>query len=407
MKNFTIITLNNGIRCVHQRTKSPVAYLAITINSGTRDELKKEHGVAHLVEHLMFKGTKRRSAYQVNSRLESLGGEMNAYTTKEETVVHATCLKNDYRKGVDLLTDMVFNSTFSEAEIIKEKEVIIDEINSYKDSPAELIFDHFEELLFENSALGRNILGNKQVLRSIKQKNIIDFIKRTYNTNQIILSSSANISAEKFTKICNDILGDIPANTRDFNRITTTKQPQFTIEKNKNTHQIHTIIGGYAYSINDPRRIALSLLINILGGPSSLSILNQTLREKRALTYSVEASYTPYLSEGLYIIYFGCESAKHEQAMDLITSEIDKLKDNLLTVNKLSQYKKQFIGQMTLAADNSESMMLSIAKSILTFGEFETIEALAKKISEITPQDISEVANEIFANDNQYKLMYK
>lgn len=384
-----------------------MAYLAITVGSGTRDEAETEHGVAHLVEHMLFKGTQKRTTYQVNNRLEGGGGELNAYTTKEETVVHATCLKSDYLKALDLLTDMIFNSKYPPSEIDRERNVIIDEINSYKDAPSELIFDDFEELIFADSSLGRNILGSKPVLRKLKRDDITTFVSRTYNTDQIVVSSSANISHERFAELCNKVLANIPANLRTWERKTTERKVVFDIEKSKSTHQVHTLLGGYAYSIHEPQRLAFTLLINILGGASSLSILNQVLREKNALTYGVDACYTPYASEGVWMIYFGCEATKHDKAMELILEQLSILRNTPLTTNKLSRLKRQFIGQLTLASDNSESLLQSIAKSLLTFGEFEDMDSVIHRITEVTPAEIQAVAQDVLDEKNISKLIYR
>lgn len=407
MTEYSNFTLPNGIRCVHRRVKSPVANIGITINAGTRDEGAEQHGVAHLVEHLLFKGTESRSAYHVNNRLESVGGELNAFTTKEETVVHATSLKQDYVRGVDLLADMIFRSIYPEKELEKEREVIIDEINSYKDSPSELIFDEFEELLFADTTLGRNILGSKRNLRKATRGQLVDYTGRTYNTDQMVFSSSANISHERFRAICEKYLGDIATNMRDFERVAPTKQPIFRVERSKKTYQTHCLMGGYAYDLSSEKRILLAFLINILGGASSLSRLNMSLREKHALTYNVEASYTPYTDSGIYTIYFGCENQKAERSEELVRREIALLRDKELSPSQLARAKKQFVGQLVLAADNSENFMLSIAKSILIYNEFDSMETIAAKINSIQSGELLEVAKEIFTDDNIYTLIYR
>lgn len=407
MQEFSVITLSNGIRCVHRRVKSPVANIALTVNSGTRDESSEQHGVAHLVEHLLFKGTARRTAYQINNRLESVGGELNAFTSKEETVIHASCLTADYTKGVDLLRDMMFNSNYAEREIEKEKEVIIDEINSYKDTPSELIFDDFEELLFAGSTLGRNILGTPRQLKKIGRDNLTDYVAQNYNTDQIVFSSSSSLTHTQFQQKCEKILGNIPSNTHIPNRQKPEAQPHFAVERNKKTYQIHTVLGGNAYSLFDDKRIAFSLLINILGGQSSLSRLNQTLREKHALTYNVEASYTPYSDSGIWAIYFGCEADKHAQSHDLVMKEIEILRQNTLTDSQLRKAKRQFIGQLAISSDNNENFIMGIAKSLLVFNSFDTNEVITAKINSITSEELSIVANEIFTESNINSLIYK
>lgn len=407
MQEFSTIILDNGIRCVHRRVKSPVANIALTVNAGTRDEQPAQHGVAHLVEHMLFKGSEKRTAYQINSRLESVGGELNAFTSKEETVIHASCLGSDYTKGVDLLCDMMFRSTYPEREINKEKEVIIDEINSYKDSPSELIFDDFEELLFAGSTLGRNILGTPRQLSKIKRNDLTSYISDNYNTDQIVFSSSSSLTHAQFQQKCEKILSVIPPNIRSSSRVKPEIQPNFTVERNKRTHQIHTIIGGNCYSLYDPKRIVFTLLLNILGGSSSLSRLNQTLREKHALTYNVEANYTPYSDSGLWAIYFGCEAEKYEQSNELVMKEIDLLRTTPLTTNQLQRAKKQLLGQLAIGSDNNENFIMGVAKSLLVFNSFDTNAEISTKINSISSEQIWEVANEIFLPENTNRLIYK
>lgn len=407
MQEFSIVTLGNGIRCVHRRVKSPVANIALMVNSGTRDERPEQHGVAHLVEHLLFKGTTRRTAFQINSRLESVGGELNAFTSKEETVIHASCLTADYTKGIDLLCDMMFNSRYDQLEVAKEKQIIIDEINSYKDTPSELIFDDFEELIFADSTLGRNILGTAQQLRKIESNNLLDYVKLNYNTDQIVFSSSSSHTHAQFAAHCEKIWGSITANYRTSTRQKPTVQPKFTIERSKKTHQVHTIIGGNSYSLFDEKRIAFVLLINILGGPSSLSRLNQSLREKHALTYNIEASYSPYSDSGIWAVYFGCEADKHLKAMELVLREIDTLRTTTLTDTALRKAKRQLIGQLAISSDNNENFMMGIAKSLLIFNAFDTNAEIVAKVNSITKEDLCQVAQEIFSHDNLNSLTYK
>lgn len=407
MTEFDAFTLDNGIRCVHRYVRQPVAHIALTVGAGTRDERPDQHGVAHLVEHLMFKGTARRKAYHVNSLIENSGGELNAFTTKEETVLHATLLKAELAKGIDLLSDMAFNSTFNPVELTKEREVIVDEINSYRDSPSELIFDEFEELLFADSPLGRNILGGKRNILKIKQQHLLDYVASSYATDQIVFSASAQVSHARFNELCRNYLGQIPRNACQARRIAPAMQEHFDVTKSKNTYQTHCLLGGYAYDLSDAKRVTLAFLINMLGGPSSISKLNLQLREKHALTYGVEASYVPYSDSGLYTIYFGCDKDKLDQSLALIHSELESVKCNRLTSTILSRYKKQFIGQMTIASEGSESLMLGVAKSILVYNTFDSASEIAKKINSITPEDIMETANEILRNENINRLIYK
>lgn len=410
---FETFTLSNGIRCVHRLPRGgradSVAHIALTIGAGTRDEAAEQHGVAHLVEHLMFKGTGRRSAYQVNSLLENSGGELNAFTTKEETVIHATLLRSEFAKGVDLLSDMAFNSRFDSRELDKEREVIIDEINSYKDSPAELIFDEFEELLFVGSPLGRNILGSKRNLKRATREQLLDYVRGHYRPEQVVFSASARMSHKRFREVCEKYLGHLSFRDSDgaFVRKAPSRQPIFEITRHKNTYQTHCVIGGYGYDLNDEKRVLLAFLINVLGGPSSVSRLNMQLRERHALTYNVEAGYVPYSDSGVYTIYLGCDKDKLDRSMELVREELRKLRETKLTPVQLARAKKQFIGQLAISSENTENLMLGIAKSVLVYNAFDSTAEIAAKIGTITSEELQAAAREIFSEENQYTLIYQ
>lgn len=414
-KEFDTFTLSNGLRCVHRRPfggrAAAVAHIALTIGAGTRDEADDQHGVAHLVEHLLFKGTERRSAYQVNSLLENAGGELNAFTTKEETVIHATLLRSEVAKGMDLLADMAFCSRFDERELDKEREVIIDEINSYKDSPAELIFDEFEELLFAGSPLGRNILGSKRNLKRATRQQLVDYVSGYYRPEQVVFSASVQMPHGRFRELCERYLGGWTGNHNGRGalrpRVAPERQPLFRLTRHKNTYQTHSLIGGYGYNLHEPKRMLLAFLINLLGGPSSVSRLNMQLREKHALTYNVEAGYVPYCDSGLYTIYLGCDKEKLERSIELVQAELRKLREEKLSTAQLARAKKQFIGQMAIASDNTENLMLGVAKSLLVYGSFDSTAEIAAKIQSITADELREVAQEIFAEENQYSLIYQ
>lgn len=407
MDEIDIFTVSSGVRCVHRKVNSPVAHISLTIGAGTRDELATQHGVAHLVEHLMFKGTAKRSAYKVNSLLESVGGELNAFTTKEETVLHATCLSKYVAQSVDLLADMAFNSTFDLTDIDKERDVIIDEINSYKDSPSELIFDDFEELLFKGSGLGRNILGSKRDLKKIVRGDILNFTGTNYITSKMVFAASSSLSHAKFRAICSRVFGGIAsADGIICKREEPAKVEKFAVEQNRHAHQTHTLLGGYAYSAYDDRRLPLTLLLNILGGPSSMSRLNMVLREKHALTYSAEASYTPFIDAGIFTLYFSAEQSKAEKAERLLCVEVDKFQQNAMKSAELNRWKRQFVGQLLLSCENVEQSMLAIAKSELLYGEFDTNEQIIDKINSVTPADILVVAQDVLAEKNISKLTF-
>ena len=405
--NFYTHTLSNGIRIVHGRNASPVAYCCLMVNAGTRDELDNEHGIAHFVEHVIFKGTKRRKAYHIMSRLEDVGGDLNAYTTKEETVVHATFLKDDFHRAVELLYDIFFNSTFPEKELVKEKDVIIDEINSYKDSPSELIFDDFEELLYPNHPFGRNILGTKRHIKRFTKANIESFLKRNYNTDQIVFCSIGNIPFKSVVRLAHRYFGSVSSNYRSEVRMAIPHSKPQHKEVAKSTYQRHCMIGSKAYALNNEDRIGLYLLSNILGGPGQNSRLNLALRERNGLAYNVEATYTPYSDTGVFSVYFGTDKAQFERALSLVYAEMKRLRDVPLGVQQLVKAKKQLIGQLAIAAENSEALMLNTARAYMFFSEIDMLDNVSQKIESITANDLMRIANDILDPHKLSTLIYK
>ena len=401
-----VFTLPNGIRVAHVYSRSQVAYCGLSINTGTRDELNNEHGMAHFLEHTLFKGTHKRKAYHINNRLENVGGELNAYTTKEETVVHATILKTDFEKAIELISDIVFDSVFPEKEIEKEKTVIYDEIDSYRDSPSELIFDDFEDLLFAGSALGHSTLGTKKGIKKFKQANICNFINRTYNTDEMVFTSVGQITANKIEHWCEEYLAYQTANKRSFIRQQPVNYNPFTKTVNKSTFQSHCVIGNRAYGLNDERRVQLSLLINLLGGPMSNSILNTVLREKYGLVYNIETNYTAYTDAGVVNIYFGTAKQNLGKSIELVKTELKKICDTALTIMQLHKAKKQLIGQLAIACESNEQQMLAMGKSYLAHNRYESMDETVKRIQNISALQILEVANEVFAPEQLSTLIY-
>ncbi len=406
-KEFDLFTLHNGIRCIHRRTPSPVAHCALTIGSGTRDEAPAQHGVAHLLEHMLFKGTRRRRAYHINNTLENRGGELNAYTAKEETVVHATVLKADYRRAVDMIADVVFNSVFPEGEIEKEKGVIIEEINSYKDSPYDLIFDDFEDLLFSGSPLGRNILGSKRTIARLGRGDIFGFIDRTYNTPQMVFSSTGNIAPRRVQALCEELLGEVPSRDSESARAALPPYEKFEKTVGKGTFQSHCLMGNRAYGQCDPRRVALSLLVNILGGPMSNSILNEQLREKRGLSYNVESGYTLYSDTGVASIYFGADKDKIEQCMEIVAKELARLASSPLSSYRLNIAKRQLAGQIVVGSENNEGNMIGAGKSLLVYNAVDSISDSVAKIESVTASQIMEAAADVFNPAQMSVLAYR
>jgi len=405
VKEFETYILPNGIRGIHRQVRSGVTHCALVVNSGSRDERPSEYGIAHFTEHALFKGTERRKAYQVNCRLENLGGELNAYTTKEDTTLHATTLRHDFSRAVELISDVIFRSTYPEKELRKEREVIADEINTYKDSPSERIYDDFEDMIFAGSELGHNILGSKASIQRISTAEIKSFVGRTYTTDQMVFSSIGNFSAKSAQTVAERYLSDFQPTKREYQRIVPAVYEAFDKRISRHTHQSHGIIGTRGYGITDDRRLPLALLVNILGGPSANSLLNLLLREKYGLSYNVEASYTPYSDSGIVGIYFSSDHANTEQCIELIEEEIARLRGELITPRRLQVAKRQFVAQMAISMESNEGYMLGAGKSFLLYKDIDTLEEAYKKVMAITAEQIMEVAEDSFANLS--RLIYK
>jgi predicted Zn-dependent peptidase len=362
--------------------------------------------MAHFLEHTLFKGTSKRKAYHINNRLESGGGELNAFTTKEETVIHACVIASDFARAVELIADVTFNSTFPEREINKEKHVIFEEIDSCNDSPSELIFDDFEDLLFDGYPIGRNILGTKKTVKGFSPADITAFVQRTYNTDQMVFSSVGRISGKRLRYCCEKYFGEQPANTRTFAREKPERYTVFDKSLTKKTYQSHVILGNRAYDCHDSRRMALSLLMNCLGGPATNSILNTVLREKHGLVYTVEAGCTMYNDTGNVTLYYATSGENADKSYGLVMKELDGIKANLLSTYQLARAKKQFVGQYLIAQENSEQMMQTMGKSILSHNKIEDTKAVIRQIEAVKAAEIRDVANEIFHPNTISKLEY-
>ncbi|MCI7307519.1 pitrilysin family protein [Alistipes senegalensis] len=402
---FFTYRLPNGIRGIHRQVKGSVAHCALVIGAGSRDEHPDQYGLAHFTEHAFFKGTEHRRAWQVNCRLENLGGELNAFTTKEDTTIHATTLRGDFAKAAELIADIAFRSTFPDRELEREKEVIADEINTYKDSPADMIYDTFEDLLFADSELGHNILGRKASLMRYDGDAIRAFTARTHTTDQMVFSSIGNISAKAAEAVAARYFADRQATVRGFERVAPAAYAPFEKTVVKHTHQTHCIIGNRACGIGEEQRLPLALLTNILGGPSANSLLNVVLREKNGLSYNIEASYTPYGDTGIVAIYFSSDHSNAEQCVELIDGQLRKLRTAPLTARQLSMAKKQFIAQLAISSESNESYMLGAGKSLLVHDDVDTMEQVYAKVRDLTAAQLTEVAEAVFSNMS--RLIYK
>lgn len=407
LMDYQLHTLRNGIRVVHLPVNSPVSHCGILINAGSREEQEEEHGLAHFIEHVIFKGTQKRKAYHILSRLDDVGGEINAYTTKEETAFYAVFLNPHFERALELISDIVFNSTFPTQELEKEKEVVMDEINSYKDSPSELIFDDFEEVIFAGHPIGRNILGTPETLKSFNKRGIESFMHRNYHTDQMIFCSVGSESFSKVLRLAEKYLGDVPPNLTKTERKPFESYKPVQVVQEKNTFQAHCVMGNTAYNAMDDRRMDLVLLNNLLGGQGLNSRLNMSLREKHGYAYTVESSFTPYFDTGVLTIYFGTDKDKLEKSIKLVHKEIELLRTKKLGTLQLQRAKSQIIGQIAISADSKENLLFTVGKSFLLFDRFDSLEVVNKKIESITAERLLEVANEILTPNSLSTLIYQ
>lgn len=401
-----ILTLNNGIRLIHKEIDAPISHFGILVNSGTRDENPAKMGIAHFVEHTIFKGTKKRKGFQVLKRLEDVGGELNASTSKEETYFYASFLSPDYQRVVELLSDIFFNATFPEKELEKEKDVVLEEIKYYQDTPAELIFDDFENLLFGAHPLSMNILGNKKTVKSIRRDDIFDFIKNNYTDGNVVLASVGNIAAKKLVSLCNRFFAAQQLPTSSRQRVPFQSYEPRTVRLRKNSAQTHAMLGNIAYPFGDERQDAFMLLINLLGGQGMNTRLNMAIREKRGLAYAVEANYAQFSDCGFFAIYIGCDHHTLNKCIELTFKELEKLKTQKLGTLQLHYAQKQFIGQIAIANESKLTEMLALGRSTLYFDEVDTLKEAIAKIEAVTSSDLLAIANEIFIPEQISQLIY-
>lgn len=399
--------LPNGITILHKYRGGDVAHIALMVNTGMRDEMPNENGLAHLIEHMLFKGTKRRKAYHVLSCLENVGGDLNAYTTKEETCIHASFLKEYYNKALDLFADVAFNSTYPENELEKEKEVVIDEINSYLDSPAEEICDEFENMLYRGHEMGRNILGTTTLVESYNRKDLCRFLKNNYSTERMVIATVGNISFESFKNKVIRYFGDYERVVTTYHRKPFVTPNTFNITQERNSHLSHCIIGGLSYNIDDTRKMSMVLLNNILGGPGMNSRLNLNIREKYGFAYTIESQYNAYSDTGNFFIYIGVDPHSLDKTINLVIKELNKLRNNRLGSIQLSNAKSQLIGQMALGSESGLGELIAMTRAAFTKEGIEPLSETIRKIRNISADDIIEVSNDIFSQDNISTLIFK
>ena len=399
--------LENGIRIVHKKTTGAVAHCGLIIKGGSRDEAEQEQGLAHFIEHVIFKGTSKRKAYHILSRMEDVGGELNAFTTKEETCIYSSFMPEYYSRALELLSDITFNCIFPKKELEKEKIVVLDEINYYKDNPSELIFDEFEEQVFSNHSLGKNILGTPKHIQSFDKKMIEDFMHKNYLTHEIIISSVGNISMSKLIKVIENHFANIPKKDLKREENTFSNYRKKEIEVERKGFQSHCILGTEAYGVNHPKKTALILLNNILGGPGMNSRLNLAIREKYGFTYSIESNYTSYSDTGIFSIYLASDNDKMIKSIKLAKRELIKFCEKPLGTLQLKKAKQQLIGQIAIGQESEVNLMLAMGKSMLLYNKVDTFEIVKNKIENVTSEELVNVANEVFNLDNLSSLIYK
>lgn len=383
-----------------------MAHCGLMICAGSRDELRDEQGLAHFMEHCLFKGTKKRKTYHILSRLDAVGGELNAFTSKEETWIHASHLNQDYERAIELIADLAFNSIFPEKEIKKEKEVILDEINSYKDSPADMIFEDFDELLYGKHPFGKSILGTEKSLEGFHHHHLMEFRKRIFTKDNLIFSSAGNISTDRLQVLLEKHLSHFkPTPGKMKRKHVKPVDPQHKVFK-KEIHQVHYLMGCQAYDFNHKHRPGLSLLNNILGGPAMNNRLSMRIREKHGIAYHVDSNYSPFSDTGIFTIYVGTEKDNLEKSKLLIWKELNELKRIRMSARQLSDAKKQIIGQIALAQDSGSAIMFNIAKSLQLFGKIDTLEEIFEKIHEINAAELHDISNEIFRHDHMSSVTY-
>lgn len=418
--NYNTHTLSNGLRIIHLPSPSPVVYCGYAVAAGTRDEQKgREEGMAHFCEHMTFKGTERRTSMKILGYLESVGGDLNAFTNKEETLYHAAVLKDNIDRAVDLLTDIVFHSTYPQAEIDKEVEVIVDEIESYNDSPAELVYDLFENAIYNGHSLGHNILGTAEQLRTYTTEDALRFTRRYYRPDNSVFFAYGDVDFGKVVRLlerANAVAAD------SSQQQSSAESPAIDVNKEKSamslppyvaqhinhhmdTHLAHVMLGNRAYDVHDNRRIALYLLNNILGGPGMNARLNISLRERHAFVYTVESMMQSYSDTGLWAVYFGCDPKNVDKCLRLIRHELDKVMEKPLSEAQLHAAKKQIRGQIGIACDSRESFALDFAKGFLHYGWKKDVTALCDHIDALTAEDLQRVAQETFAEESLTKLV--
>ena len=411
--------LNNGLKIIVRQNDSPVTHAGLYINIGSRDEQGHDEGMAHFIEHSVFKGTEHRRAWHILNRIDGVGGELNAFTTKEETCIYTSSLSVHLDRCLELIADIVFHSTFPEKEIEKEKDVVIEEINSYRDSPADLIYDDFEEYAFEGHPLAHNILGQPRDVRRFTSQRLREFMRLRYTPDRMVISIVGGIDTRKAIRLCEKYFGQstldssLPSATMSSERSTLNSLKRiapdyhpFERTIHHHTHQTHIMVGGLAPSIFDERKVAFSLLNNILGGPAMNSRLNVAIRERYGFCYTIESQYTPLSDTGLFYIYAGIEKDARDKYLELLHNELHRLGDAHLSSQQLHNAKRQYIGQMAINNEVALNEMQSIGKAFLSFDHVDTLDEMQRDIEAVTATELMTLAHDLFAKETLSTLSY-
>ncbi|MDA0912312.1 MAG: pitrilysin family protein [Bacteroidetes bacterium] len=401
--------LANGLRVIYKQVDRPVTHCGLVINAGTRDEIagQGESGVAHFIEHTLFKGTRKRKAFHILNRLDSVGGEFNAYTSKEDTWIYAAFSEQHLERAIELISDITFEATFPEHEIRKERDVILDELNSYLDSPVDALFDEFEERLFMGHPMGANILGNRESVAKMTKSTIKGFVGRHYHPDQMVFSAVGATPWKKVLRICEKHFGQVPMGQAQLHRKPFVGKNQFDVRIEKEVHQVHHVMGVKTHGSNHADRLGLAMLANHLGGPTMNNRLSLNVRERHGMAYNIECAYTPYSDVGLFSIYYGTDLRLHDRAESLIYKELKALRSKKLGVRQLHDIKQQIVGHIALSQDSGNSVMSSLGKSYLLYDRVERLESVFEAIDSITAEDVLRLSNEVLNEDEWSHLVFK
>lgn len=406
MTDYSTFTLPNGLRMIYQQVPSQVSYAGFTVNAGSRDEAAGEDGLAHFVEHLLFKGTSRRRSWHILNRMETVGGELNAYTTKEETVIYSVFLSEHLARAVELMSDLLLHSRFPAGEVEREVEVILDEINSYRDTPSELIYDDFENALFGGHALGHNILGDSDTLLSFTSADGLRFLHTHYTASNMVFFYRGALPFKRVVSTLQRYMSECGEAVSARHREAPGRGARFERRVSLDTHQAHVLVGSRSYDMYDRRRTALFLLNNLLGGPGMNSRLNIALREKTGCVYTVESSVVTYTDTGVFSVYFGTDPSKVDRCLALLSRELRRLREKPLSTLQLTTAKRQFMGQIAVGTENSENMALGMGKAFLHYGKYDSLSETFARIEAVSAGELCEVANEIFDESALSTLIY-